>query len=261
MPAIHKTLPSTDFKITRGQALLKLDGDSAYRNIGSVTAEIEIQREATDIRTNEAPERPIVATVTTDLQANINLTCWNYSKLVMAVSHSAPAGVVVIQPAVTDATQNLVAVKVGDIFDLMSDGKRVLDVTDVVVTAGGTVAVLGRDYIIDAAAGRFESVTLTGGITVEFSAPAITLTDDKALYEFISRADIRGSLVIRQNNRRGANLEYVFPRVVLAPAGNIGAITDSNDASSQQFACRVEYDSTQLPGRERGYVTVLDQAL
>lgn len=248
MPSIFRAQGADVEKIVRGQLAFQLKGTTLLKPLGNAMAEFEIQREVTEIKTNEAPERPKLKEIVTDLNGNVKLTLRSMIPMVMALTHMSEAGMTRTQAISTDVLMSFDDVEDGDIANLFgSDGKRAFSVVPGDVTPPGAVR-------WDEAAGRVEFLGDREEVTVEFSAPAVTATAKKQFLQFLSKGTIEGRLELRQNNANGANHLYVWPLVSLSTSGNFTLIDDGNDVVGVEVTAAIQFDPTQPAGLERGWV-------
>lgn len=252
MASVLSTRPTTEQKVSRGQAFIRLIGSTALVSIGNVVLERMLKTETLEIRTSEDPLRPRLITLVTDLNEDLKITAKSFSTVIMALAQYAPTGDVWTQEEVTDGELVIPAgAKAGDVFTFKNTaGKRVLNVD---VEEADRVGLR-----IDYQAGRCQTlVPQAVAKTVPFMAPAILAAAGKTMLRQLQQGEIRGEFVVRENNRYGDNWERIYPLCSFRATGGQKIIDDANEVTSIEIEVSVEYDFSQEPGKERGYAVLL----
>lgn len=253
MSSILSTRPTTEQKVSRGQAFIRLVGATASRSIGNVVLERMLKTETLEIRTSEDPLRPRLLTLVTDLNEDLKITAKSFSDVVMALAQFAPTGDTWTQAQVDNGTIVFPAgSKAGDVvYARDANGKRVRNITiDEADRAG---------LRIDFKTGAVETLLPVAGAdkSVTFDAPAILSDAGLTMYRQLQAGEIRGELVVRENNRYGDNYERVYPLCSFRASGNQKVIDDANEVTSIEIEVSVEYDFSQEQGKERGYAVLI----
>lgn len=154
---------------------------------------------------------------------------------------------VVTQGAVTGQTYAITAARKGGRYQLgrtpqLPAGVRGVNVT--AVTAGGTPLVNNVDYSVNGASG---GITFLAGGTVlpalDSTAPGVDVTVTYSVlatsYNQVKSGskEIEGELYFEANNGTGLNQDYFWPRVKLAPDGDLAL--KGEDWMSMTFAFEV----------------------
>lgn len=257
MAAIYQPLSAVHFTVPRGQLLFAREGTTALKNVGSCTVEQTDETESSEVKTNEEPGRPIVFSDVVEANSTIKITLNQLAPFMLAAGLMAPEGETHTQAAVAAVEQEVSGVQNGDIIELVdATGVRVFDTTVASVEVGG-VALPASAYLVDKSAGRVQILSGAAApaeVTITFSGAAITATGGWDLFRARQNLNVRGKVVIRQNNARGLNREFWIPRGSLRKTGGTNWISDSNDPASVEFELRVERDDTQPIDRQYGYV-------
>lgn len=260
MSAIFKTLPASDFNIPSGQAAIQLDGEDFLRPIGDCTISVSKSKEEVDIRTNESPDREIVATDVVSSDQTISITLRQLAVVGMSLAWGG-APKLYTQPAIAVArTQEFEDVALNSWLQLTdADGHDVVNTVVTAVEIGGEAGVLGTHYRHDAASGLVQVIEAPAGaagsdVEVSFTVTAVVTGDNKSVVDMFQTVQLRGKLVVRQNNRRGKNRKFVFARISVGGDGEVNVIADSNEPTAVTVTGKIERDENAPVGQERGYI-------
>lgn len=256
MPAVFRAAPASLKKLLSGQALFQPLGFQALSNIGDCEFQRNVKTEHVDLTSNEVPEKPILARITTSVNEEFKLTCMSFGPVVQALSYMAPIGETYTQAAVAAGEVNIPATaKVGDIYDCV-DPNTGAKVYGVIFTA-----IDYTKYNYDALSGRVEVIAPPAAADqVAFTAPAVTAQMARAFFRVLQSREIRGKLVIRENNLWGPNQDHVYPLVSFRMNGSQNLIDNGKEPTKVELDGLIEFDATQPVGHERGYVVDLPTA-
>ncbi|KZC01402.1 hypothetical protein ABID82_004238 [Methylobacterium sp. PvP062] len=256
MPAVFRAASANLKKLLSGQALFQPQGQNAARNLGDCEFQRNVKTEHVDLTSNEVPEKPILARVTTSVNEDFKLTCMSFGPVVQALSYMAPVGETYTQAAVNAGVVNIPATaKSGDIFDCV-DPNTGAKVYGVIFTN-----VDYSHYNYDPLSGRVEVLVSPGAADqVDFTAPAVTADMGRAFFRVLQFREIRGKLIIRENNLWGPNQDHVYPLVSFRMNGSQNLIDNGKEPTKVEIDGLIEFDVTQPVGKERGYVVDLPTA-
>ena len=260
MATIMKTLPATDFNISAGQAGIQFDGDDFITPIGDCTISVNKTKEETDIRTNESPDREIVATDVTSSDQTVSIVMRQLGIAGMNLAWGARDEEYIQSAIAVARTQEFLDVRMLSWLQLKSDaGGDVVNTNVTAVEIGGEPGTLGIHYRHDTLSGLVQIIAAPAGavgtdVEVTFTATAVAAGADRYVYKVFSEQQRRGKLVVRQNNRRGRNRKIVLARISVGGDGEISVIGDSNEPTSITVTGKVERDENQPAGLERGYI-------
>lgn len=262
--AIFRTLPATDFNIPSGQAAIKLEGESYFRPLGDVTISVSKSKEETEIRTNEDPERDVVANDVVSTTQTISIVLRQFASSGMALAWGAPPKDFVQAAIAAPLTQDFEDVTLRGWLQLLdADGIDVTNTTVSEVLIGGEAGEEGTHYIHDAPSGIVQIIALPAGaaavagkfdVEVTFTAAAVAAGSGRQIAEAFTENVLRGMLVVRQNNRRGRPRKFIFPKVSVGGDGEVAIIGDSNEPVSVTITGKIEKDETQPVKRQRGWI-------
>lgn len=262
--AIFKTLPAGDFNIPSGQAAIQLEGESFLRPIGDCTISVSKSKEETEIRTNESPDREVVANDVTSTTQTISIVMRQFASVGMALAWGAPPKDFVQDAIAAPKTMDFEDAVLNAWFQLEDDdGLDVTNTTVTAVTIGGEPGVLGTHFKHDAAAGLVQvieipedAIVVAGKfeVSVTFTAAAVAAGSGRQIAETFTENVLRGKLVVRQNNRRGRPRKFVFAKISVGGDGEVAVIGDSNEPVSVTVTGKIERDENMPAGRERGWI-------
>lgn len=266
--AVFKFKDPSLYNQPAGQAGLAFENDPAgrLRYCGDLTMDFEKSATKTEIKTSEAPGSPVVATDFDEITGTVKMTFRQLDEFALALAFMGEAKSYV-QAAVASRPQTINDVRLGDLLELKeSDALNAQGVINTVVTAveaDGEVLTLGTHYRHDSASGIVQIVDWPVGIDdgavveVTFSAPAITADAKRSLVEILQTTQFTARVVVRQNNKRGRNRKFVYPKITFGPeSGSVSIITapGTNEPTAVELTGTLEFDTRQPQGRERGYI-------
>lgn len=268
--AIFQPISKGLARMERGQTLINfLDNNTlapigSFRSIGSSTASLKPKVENAELRTSETPMRDLLdwPVVQTDLELDVSAMQW--SGEIMSLVHMSTPGVYITQTIEATVAISVASNGYKDIFRLFdTDGNILRNATLTEVTDGTIPLVAGVDYVLDAFTGLVEIIKPTATnitFTATASVPAIVAGDAHQFVSILSNPALLASVIFRQNNRAGDNLEYVLPLVQFTPPSEIKLIGEDNSFSKTSFTGRVLYDA-RYPNSPRGWATKIGAAL
>lgn len=237
-------------KIARGSLYLGPIGSNILQTAGNAIVEEQVTTDSTDIRSVEDPFLAIQATVVTDMQMMLKLTCRSFTALVKSLAHMAPAGETWTQGSV-DAGSIAIPAGTKDgatIIATDANGNRVFDI----IVAPADIATAA--IIVDSEAGMIEVIgDRAVASAVPYTAPAVTSAANRALLRSLQKGEIRQQARFRERNRFGKNQVHDWPVLSLKASGNRKLSDDGKEIQSLELDARVEYDRNSI-GRERGDV-------
>lgn len=256
MSTIFTALDANSLNIPRGQALIKIksaNGDaSGFLNLGSVTANLNLNPQKTDIRTNEDPNRPIIDTVVTSLDGKLTINCEMVRREILPVIFAGNSNVDT-QAASAAVTQTFAAVTAGTIYQLVdaTTGLSVSDIENFTVTDGAQVPVHYSPAVnlnIDAATGLIEVLSIPAGagpdMKVTYDLPAIT-DQTRSIVGILQNPQIWCELIIRQNNLRGQSRLIEVFNAIGSVSGDIPLISDTGDSIKLAMEFTLRPDGTK----------------
>lgn len=263
MSSIFNSLSTATGRIVRGSAFLQildpatLAGIGQLRSMGTAAAELDISTEQVDMRENQDPDRPKLDSVTVQTDSTLKLTAMQFEGGLFAAMHLATPGIQAA-PSNGPMSADLVGATAGDVLRILDPaGQPVYGLTDVtVLDAPGGKPLDPTTYRVDALTGLCQIGTPPASGQVVFSGNVPQVGSARQVFNILSQPDFYASVVIRQNNKKGANLLYTFPKVRVKAPKNIKLIANDNAWQTSEFDCEVLYD-TRHPGQERGWAVLI----
>lgn len=267
--AVFKTLDPNQYNSPSGQGAIQLEGSTALTPIGDLMVTFDKTATKTEIRSNESPDRPVVATDYSEAGATVKITFRQMGVLGKALAFMGLSEKYT-QTAVASKTQVFAGVTKLDWLELKAGANAaeekasqgLVKTTVTAVTVAEEPLTLNVHYKHDSASGIVQIIEWPAGaedgdeVEVTFTAAAVTSADGVDVVGILSRLSLRGRLVIRQNNRRGRNRKFVIPIISIGGdgGGSVNLVADSNDVQTVEVTATIETDDSQPAGRERGWV-------
>jgi hypothetical protein len=94
-------------------------------------------------------------------------------------------------------------------------------------------------------------------VDVTFSAPEIAASANRTIVQILTTTQFNVELVLRQNNDRGTNKKNWYPKLTFGPeSGSINLVQapGSSEVVAVEVSGVLEFDTTQEPGFERGWI-------
>lgn len=173
---------------------------------------VQVEVTESERYSNEHDIKTLVLTPIDEIKATVTVTAAQMSEFMRA------AAVLGTQTTLDQTAETGLTLSISEpgVYKLGGFGA-----VNVLVDKSGEVAVLGTDYLIDAASGLFEA--LTGGLEVTYDLPAVSGTFATGI---ASGTGIRGKMIYRGVNAQGVKVYLELHDVELRPTGANGYISD-----------------------------------
>ena len=264
MSSIFETLPLNTYRKPQGSLFIEpidpvtLEPVGRLQSVGSCKLDLSVKSEFSELRENQSQFRDISYRRAVQSDVTLKMGIMQFTPTMLAAMHGAAAGASFTQSAYAATSQEFDAVEDQDVLELVDPktGTPVFGATITSITDGAAPLPQGT-YKLDAITGIVQIVKApaSGSVSVSYSAPAIA-AGANSLFAIVNQPEFMARVVVRQNNRDGANLYYTFPKVQIPSAQQFTLIGNDNNYQNVELDCTVLYDS-RFTGREKGWSATL----
>lgn len=217
-------LPSRkNISLPTGEILFQRDGSSRIVSLGYHDKfSWQPSFDTEPVLASNGSSRRQIDEIETNVSVAIRVTLKEMRADIMAMAtqgQSAPY----IQSAKTAATVEADDVMAGEWLDT-----KMLDITNVVVTAGGAELVSGVDYTVKAGAGAIWFLKAATNVVVTYDAPAIGESDARNVISVLQSKGVSGVFTIIGENARGKRYKLAGVAATLRPTSEIPFISDGS---------------------------------
>jgi hypothetical protein len=272
MSTIFQGVNPSNFRLTRGSVFVMpldpvtLEPVANFSSLGSVTCELDQKVEYVELRDNQDDRRPVVDKPAVQVDLSLKIGAGQFTPALISLAHMSTPNVFQTQTAQAAETTTFNGVTAGDVVCLKTSDTNDF-AYDVVITGivdnavAPNTLVNGTHYRYDSLSGVIQFLGLVdptkNNLTVSWNAPVLAAADGKQSFGLFQNLEQKAAILIRQNNRIGANLFYTFPKCQLLAPPSMKLIDDSNNVSIAEIEATVMCDSRQAPGMEYGWGNIL----